>query len=698
MNTKYSRLLVVITTLGVLLSARVAFAVSVDEIITLSRLGIAEEEIIKAITKDRTVFSLAIEDIVKLRKEGVKQDVIRFMMKTPDEFGGGAAAGAGTGAATMGATPAAGASTQPVVEEKPKSLAEIQAENERSKQEALKLAEERKAAEEAKKKAYTQGELAKGMEAVEEGDWVAAVLTFQSFMQKGDYGPGTDEYYTARYGIASAFMKAELYHSAGKFLLEVLSEGPQKQFFQAAFMDLRELRAKVDYAPPMLEELTKHFVGGFSTSFQDEYYYFLGKFFYDYSNFPMAIKFLQLVNNKSHYFPRAKYLIGLVQVTNTMYRSALKSFQESIISAETFGSDLSDVVDLAYLALARIAYENGEYDAAIYYYRKVPKTSRLLQRAFYESAWTFFLKGDPSRAIGTFHALHSPYFDRYFYPELWILEATVFLNMCQYELARDALNMFGREVVALDQPLKEFLSQIRMPADYYRAFKSVVNGTTKEYSLPKKLQYAVLGDPEFNNLYRALSALEAEIKEVESALDKLGPFGKQLVMKLQAAKMGRVNEVGIKIQQILKGVQIDIRNYQIKVTEIEVDLGGVEIAKLDEKTRDIMARQEKERVSGKLLLLIKRKGTPEQVAKYIKRNPIFREFSPAEIQKLEDSEAPVVPAEVIAHLRALTSKGRDESGVLAIVGADALMWPWEGDFWIDEIGSYRSFLKEVCAK
>jgi tetratricopeptide (TPR) repeat protein len=685
------RLARIVLVIAALLIGQAAFAISVEEIITLSRLGIAEAEIIRAVEKEQTIFNLAIQDIMNLKKAGVKEKVIRYMMRTPELFkatGAPAAAGAAPGAA--GAP-----STAPEVE-KPMTLEERRAEEERVKQESLKLAEERKRAEEAKQKAFAQGQLGAGMEAVEDGRWVTAVNTFLKFMKDGNFGPGTDEYYTAKYGIASAFMAAGLYHSAGKFLMEVLSEGPDKRFFQEAFNDLRELRQHVDFAPPTLEELTKHYVGGFSTAFQHSYYYFLGKFFYDYSNFPMAIKYMQMVSEEtSPYYPRAKYVIGLVQVTNAMYRSALKSFQQAILAAEDYGDELSDIADLGYLALARIGYENGEYDAAIYYYRKIPKRSRLLRVAFYESAWTYFLKGDYSRALGTFHALQSPFFSKTFYPEMWILEATVFLNMCHYERSKEALQMFRNEVLALGEPLKRFLGSVRMPADYYRSFVSAVNGEETDIPLPAKLSYPVLADPEFYDLYRTVRTLDQEIAEVEGNLDELDSFGKDLLMKLQATRMGKINEIGIKIQQILSGVLKDITDYQIKVTEIEVDLGGVEIAKLDEKTREIMERQEKDRAKQQLQTFLRRGGTPEQIQQFIERTFIFKKFKARDLVELEEAG---VTEDVTDRIRALTATGTEERGTLAIVGSDALMWPWEGDFWLDEVGSYRSFLKEVCAK
>ena len=127
-----------------------------------------------------------------------------------------------------------------------------------------------------------------------------------------------------------------------------------------------------------------------------------------------------------------------------MYRSAVQSFQNAIVATEENGSD-PEIRDLGYLALARIAYDSEQHDAAIYYYRKIPKGSYKRATAFYESAWVYFVKGDYSRALGTFQTLHSPYFEHQFYPELWILEATVYMNTCRFGDAEESLD--GQTVV-----------------------------------------------------------------------------------------------------------------------------------------------------------------------------------------------------------------------------------------------------------
>lgn len=604
-----------------------ALGISKEEIITLTKLGISDAEIIKAIDKDKTVFDIQIQDILALKQAGVTEGVIKHMLATPQLYGKKTPDSAGVGTASQSTVP------DPT---RPKTPEEVAAEQQKIREEAAKLAEEAKKAREVQRKAYAQGILKNGQELADDGKFVEAIRQFETFVEKGNYAPGSDEFYIAKYGIANALAKAGLIQSAAKNLVEVILEGPDKPFFQPAFRDLRELRKKISYSPPDLEELTNFYVGGFSQAFQDEFNYMLGEFFYDFNNYSQALKYFDLVSPNSPDHPKSLYLKGLVQVRNQLFRSALESFQNAIIATEQSKGD-REISDLAYLALARIGYESGDYDAAIYYYRKVSKESTKLPIAFYESAWTYFVKGDYSRALGTFQSLHSPAFDHYFYPELWILEATIYLNMCQYELTRKAIDMFNGEVVSLMQPMEDFMQRMRAPADFYGAVVDTANRT--KVQMPERLLQPVKANVDFYNLYRTIRQIESEQKIVQQNIEPLGGFGQELAAKLQGLRQSKVNEIGIKVQQVLKKTQAEMQEFAIKVTEIEVDLDALELQKID-------------------------------------------------------SEISTLAGEQITE----STKEAAGEGAIAIVGADSIQWPFEPEYWKDEIGSYRAFIAERCSK
>lgn len=601
------------------LASSMAYAITKEEVMTLARLGISDEEIIKAIEKDRTVFNLKIQDILELKNAGVSEAVIKFMLSTPKRFGGGE-----------------GPKETPEVREKtPEELAK---EEQRRQEEAKRQEEERRKAEEARRKAYSKGILKQGLSLAEAGKWVDAILLFQEFLAREGYGPGTEEFYNAKYGIAAALANARLYQSAARTLVEVLLEGPDRPFFQEAFKLLRRLRQEIIYNPPDLEQLTRFHYGQFSQAFQDEVNYVLGEFFYDFGNYQRALKHFEAISPDSKDKAKALYLTGLVQVRYKMFKSAVESFQSALESAMRTGADEA-VVDLAYLALARIAYEAENFDAAIYYYRKVPRGSIRAPVAFYEMAWTYLLKGDYSRALGAFHALHSPYFAKNFYPELWILEARAFSDLCRYDQAKKALEMFDRQVGPLMEPLKRFMAAQGSPEDYFNNFVASFEGNGA-VSLPRELAYPVLSNPEFYNVYKTIRQIEYEQREFERYKDRLGNFGAEMLAKLAVLRKDRVFEAGVKIQQILKDLDVAMVDAQTRATEIEIDINAAAIDKMALEAKRLAGEAVEEEVQG----------------------PQVRGGSPA------------------------------------IIGGDKEVWPFQGEYWIDEVEYYRSYLTSQCGE
>jgi hypothetical protein len=70
-----------------LLAPAVASAVTIDDLIGLSKAGLADDILTALIDADRTVFQLTPDQIVQLKTAGVRDAVIVKMIGTPREFG-----------------------------------------------------------------------------------------------------------------------------------------------------------------------------------------------------------------------------------------------------------------------------------------------------------------------------------------------------------------------------------------------------------------------------------------------------------------------------------------------------------------------------------------------------------------------------------------------------------------------------------
>ena len=152
-----------------------ALAVTKEEIITLTRLGIGKDEVIKTIEKDRTVFELTVQDILQLRRAGVHPDAIKLMLESKQRFGG-----------TPGRAPTATPTPTPPAAVQPEMTPEERdAQDARLRLEAQRLAEEAQAARDAQRRAYAQGVLGKGKKLADEGKFVQQ-LTDGSYIVLGN--------------------------------------------------------------------------------------------------------------------------------------------------------------------------------------------------------------------------------------------------------------------------------------------------------------------------------------------------------------------------------------------------------------------------------------------------------------------------------------------------------------------------------
>ncbi len=478
------------------------------------------------------------------------------------------------------------------------------------------------------------GDLRLGQKLYEKGDHWGAIKAFSTFLA-GQPDRTTPAAYAGQFGLARSLDNAGLRFVAAGVLVDTILQGAEKPNFQQAFDLLRGIRMEINYSPPILESFTKFFVGNLSQEFQDRFHYFLGEFFYDFNNFSKARKFLDLVSETNSIVAKARYLKGLILVKEKKYRSAVKMFEQSVVAAEELGAE-EGTRDLAYLAIARIAYEVHNYSGAVYYYRKVPRSSVRVGQALFEAGWSYFMQGNYRNALGVFHALHSPYLDYRYYPELYILEATAYLNLCRFSNARDAVDTFQERYASESVPLKKFLASHTTPKALFDGLTQAANGG-EGVNLPASFVESVLGDIDFYNLYRTVRDLEGEIDLLKVEGQSLGDYANDLRARVEAQHRRSVTEVGIKIQQILKGADTELTHLTIKATEVTFEIDNAEKIALE-----------------------------------------------AEIQKAYAGE---IEEEGVVGVTAAAS---------LLVGDRVQLWPFEGEYWEDELTYMKAFVRKEC--
>lgn len=134
--------------------------------------------------------------------------------------------------------------------------------------------------------------------------------------------------------------------------------------------------------------------------------------------------------------------------------------------------------DLMNITAARMLYENGFLDAAIKYYKEVPKRSDYWTEAQEEMAWSFIRKGEPQNTMAVTKSLVHPALKSLIGPETVFLRALSQLKVCDYQGVAKSLEdyktFFRPKVAALQklqtdsvEPIEFFFKNIqekgRMP-------------------------------------------------------------------------------------------------------------------------------------------------------------------------------------------------------------------------------------------
>lgn len=143
---------------------------------------------------------------------------------------------------------------------------------------------------------------------------------------------------------------------------------------------------------------------------------------------------------------------------------ALASLEELTRWLDTQPGIVPALRERAWLNLARAAYALDRTEQAEDLYRRIPRASDLWLSAQHELAWTFYRRSLESaeplesfnRTLGILHGLQSPHFERVWLPEPQLLYVQLLTQLCRFQSAREGLKQFQQRY----QPVLAQLKQV----------------------------------------------------------------------------------------------------------------------------------------------------------------------------------------------------------------------------------------------
>ena len=464
----------------------------------------------------------------------------------------------------------------------------------------------------------------------------------------------------SEYWLAKSLYKLAMYHSALQHFSKVLAKGPSTKFFKSSLEWLFFIARKTVNETVVLDEIARYSNYEFPERFRNEFRYLLarynlvrGRALDDVDQKGEADKSYEEVKRISLMIPkgdpfygRAKYLEGLAHFRENKLETALEDMKEVVrVTRQAEGpmaqeaKNLRSLRELAFMQLARTHYGARQNRSAIFYLSKVERGGPQWLEALFEASWAHYRIGQYEQALGNLITLSSPFFRDEYFPEALILKAVIYFENCRYREALSIIEDFERIYSPVQVELEVMVKKKLEATEYFTALDEVrkkekagVKLSGTEEILERVLNLA-LTDKDLKKTADSISELEGEI-------DSLSNMG-------DTFKFSSLAKALIEQLKVQRAVLI--------------------------KKAGVMAKRKLEFELGQL--------------KTLRANGLRIKFETTSKEK--------------EFLEAMLASGGEQATVKPYklsygVPDEYLYWPYVGEFWRDELGTYQYTLTKGC--
>ncbi len=173
--------------------------------------------------------------------------------------------------------------------------------------------------------------------------------------------------------------------------------------------------------------------------------------------------------------------------------------------------------DYCIVGVARTEFHGRKYDEATLSYLDLSKDSYVWPEVLFEEAWNSFYQRDYNRTLGKLVTYNAPIMNFVFNPEIEVLKALTYMELCLFDDARKVVDDYYRKYQEDTLAVKKYLSKYGKNYKYfYLLAKSVKNGKKPGNKLLNKLMNSILNDAAFIELIDSFNVGRDEIERVKA--------------------------------------------------------------------------------------------------------------------------------------------------------------------------------------
>jgi outer membrane protein assembly factor BamD (BamD/ComL family) len=500
--------------------------------------------------------------------------------------------------------------------------------------------------------------LANALRLYQQEQYPEASVQFQRVVE-GETQDAPANVQKAQFFLGKSLYHLHYYQSALAVFDEISEMGRNHLFFDQTLQWLAQLGSQLPEPAGIIDKIGRFGVDQleqFNTADNADLYnqllYLMGRSKYNQGEFEQGIELFKQVDRSNKWYVKARFFEGISYIRMRRAQPAATAFREIIEALEEGDvegvDDEKRMKDLAWISLARVYYtaankvnDEGlrEVDGvllgnAVEAWNKIDSDSEYWLDSLFEESWAFFLADEYSRALGNVHTLFSPYFKESFYPEALVLKAVVFFTNCQMTNATAMVQLFHEKYDPVKTKLDELLQKYQDNAQFFEFLKKLRAG---EANLPPETR-GIIGSALSDRAVLANLEYVALLEQEEKNLNK-------------APSQFRSSSLGARILQ-------DI----LVAKSFAIDQAG-EIAK----------------------------------ARYNRLVDEMQDLS-NQIDTVEIEVLNYERGQIGQELQAQMTAASESTGGEVYVSPEHNVWPFNGEYWRDELGYYRQQVTYRCGR
>lgn len=478
----------------------------------------------------------------------------------------------------------------------------------------------------------------------------------------GETGDDPGNRQLAEYYLAIALYRLKFYQ-ASYAIFSVVADNPNHLKFKETLLWLAKLATQLPEPADIIERVGKYSddaIGRFNNQQQRDLYWqlnhLLGRYKYRNRQYEEAIRLFQKVDRRSEYYVKSQFFTGISYVQLRKSVPAVESFQRILDSIDEGVEGVEDedrMRDLANLSIARTYYsasirldpetnaptvDERKLSAAVKYWNSVETASEYWLDALFEESWAYYMAGQYPKALGNIHTLQSPYFPTAFYPEADILKAVVHFFNCNYDAAVTVVARFNKRNVpvkdALEGVMRRYAGE-NQEENFFKFLLAVREGRGSLNHRIRPMVTAALSDRQLLRNIEYVKLLEEEEKHFKASA---GSFKNSGLGQQVGDALRLARDLAVR-----QAGELALSRYRRNLTELDEHLRNVEKIIID-----VTAAQRN---------IIDQKLTANNVS-------------------------------------------RAEAKIFGVVKPDEehILWPFDGEYWRDELGFYRQVVESACGR